>query len=297
MSRVRYHKEMRRLLVVLTLAACGGGATAGSGGDGAAGDARDRADGTGGGEPDAPAPDAPGVCTPTGAEVCDGADNDCNGKVDDHDAGADGFTDCARVAIFGISGGMTTGFQANLATVGVGSTRLQNTAESAALTAPILNAYDVIILDRLARPYEPDEATALSDWVGRGGALIVMSGYVIAPSDVDPQNQVLSVIGLALNPPLVDGPVTTFSTHPITTGLTSLEFRGGHVVRAVDGVTGGVNTPLGTIAGATIAMAQTRGAGRVVVWGDEWVSYDTQWATPSVQTFWKQTLAWAQHLD
>lgn len=281
---------MKWIPVVVMLAACGGGATAGSSVDGGA-DARDRSDAEVGTEADARrTPDAPEVCTPTGAEVCDDIDNDCDGRTDDVDVGADGFYDCARVALFGISGGMTTGFQANLATVGVTSTRIQNEAGSGALTAAILNSYDVIIFDRLVRAYSPDEATAIADWVSRGGALIAMSGYVSAATDVDAQNQLLSVVGVSLTAPLVDGPVTTFAEHPTTTGVTLLEFRGGHAVN-------GAGTVIGSLATGAIARAVERGAGRVVVWGDEWVSYDTQWATPDVLRFWRQTLAWGQHLE
>lgn len=34
------------------------------------------------------------------------------------------------------------------------------------------------------------------------------------------------------------------------------------------------------------AIFFTRGAGRMVIWGDEWIKYDSEWMTPDVPALW-----------
>ncbi|HMY19940.1 MAG TPA: hypothetical protein PKA58_26620 [Polyangium sp.] len=47
-----------------------------------------------------------GACTPVSVSetMCDGKDDDCNGRVDDVDVGKDGICDCLRIGIVGVPG-------------------------------------------------------------------------------------------------------------------------------------------------------------------------------------------------
>jgi hypothetical protein len=88
-----------------------------------------------------------------------------------------------------------------------------------------------------------------------------------------------------------------FVTHPTTTGLTSVTFEGAYGVGAVDGGTGGANTVTASLTSGPVGIAQERGAGRVYVWGDEWVEYDSEWQSiPQIRVFWLDVLGWLEHL-
>ena len=39
-------------------------------------------------------------------------------------------------------------------------------------------------------------------------------------------------------------------------------------------------------AGTRAAIFFTRGVGRMVIWGDEWIKYDSEWMTPDVPALW-----------
>ena len=256
------------------------GGSAGSGGSG----------GTGGGiiEPDA------GSCIPTRAKeaLCDGKDDDCNGKIDDVDVGGDGICDCLRIGIIGSPGSNpSANFQAWLEAKGTSVERTHKTATES-FDAPLLDKYDVLILDRLPREYTTTEAGALATWVEAGGGFISMTGYTGNPAPDFYTNTLLAPFGLSYQPGLQSEPVTNFASHPVTQGLTSVTFLGGYVVADAGG-TPGTSTVIGSISAGPIAYAHERGKGRAVIWGDEWIEFDSEWQTlPEIQQLWVNVMAW-----
>ena len=233
-------------------------------------------------------------CVPvSGTEMtCDDIDDDCNGLVDDIDVGGDGIYDCLRIALIGNAGSHgSSNFNAWLTMQGTVVDRLGTSAADPFETATIAS-YDVVILDQLVRDYTPDEAAVLAAFVEGGGGVMSMSGYTGGAGDFRANTLYLG-IGLEYIAGLRNGPVTTFHVHPTTSGLTSVSFLGGFRINEVTGVTGGANTVVAELADGPAAMAQERGAGRVFVWGDEWVQFDSEWSSmPEIQQFWVNVLGW-----
>lgn len=247
--------------------------------------------------------DASSVCVPTSpsTEVCDDVDNDCNGLVDDVDSGGDGIFDCQRILLIGIAGANPS---ANFVTwlTGNGSqVERVLTTTAGEITSALLSDVQVVILDRVTRTFTAGEAAILEAWIEDGGGLMVMTGYSGGATDIDRPNSLLAPLGLAYKPGLLNGPATTFATHPLTAGLSSVTFAGGFAVGPLDADAGpgeGTNVTVATVpSGAVVGIAQTRGAGRVFVWGDEWVTFDSEWSSmPMIQTFWVNTLGWLERL-
>jgi hypothetical protein len=263
-------------------AAGGAGGSSGAAGAGTAG--------TGGsiGLPDS------GSCTPSAATetICDGLDDDCNGKVDDVDVGKDGICDCLSIGIVGSPGSNpSANFQAWLTARGTSVERTHMTA-SEAFDLTLLGRYDVVILDKLPREYTAAEAEALRSWVSSGGGFVSMTGYTGQPAPDFYTNTLLAPFGLAYQPGLHTEPVTIFATHPVTAGLTSVTFAGGYLVKDI-GAPGGTSTVIGSISAGPVAFAHERAKGRAVVWGDEWIEFDSEWvALPEIEKLWVNLIAW-----
>ncbi len=259
------------------------GAATGGGGNGGSG-------GTGG---SIVVPDA-GSCVPVSATetVCDGKDDDCNGKIDDVDIGGDGICDCLRIGIIGSPGtNPSADFQAWLQAKGTTVERTQTTAGEA-FDAQLLSKYDVLVLDRLPRQYTATEAAALAAWVESGGGFISMTGYTGNAAPDFYTNTLLAPFGLAYQGGLLNGPVTSFATHPVTKGLTSVTFLGGYMV-GDPGAAGVTSTVIASLPAGPVGYAVESGNGRGVVWGDEWIEFDSEWKTiPEIQQLWVNVLAW-----
>ena len=144
---------------------------------------------------------------------------------------------------------------------------------------------DLIILVDPQKTYSFAESASIAKVVGRGGALLGLSGF--SAGDITLFNSAVFAFDVqAIGSTSTDGPVTTFASHPITAGITSLPFTGGdEITLNAPGV------PLAKINGLDIAMAFDYQLGRVMIWGDEWVTYDMTW-NANVQTFWDNALAW-----
>lgn len=230
-------------------------------------------------------------CVPVAADeqTCDGLDDDCNGFIDDIDAGGDGICDCLAIALVGTSGSLAASqFQQWLIDRGTSTDRI----DPPLVDATVLDAYDVVILDQLTRAYTPAEAMAFDAWVNAGGGLMAMTGHTSSPVSAQQwPNGILGPMGLEYQGALLDGPVTDFLPHPTTTGLTSVTFLGGfEVVATIPGQSDVVARLPGMV---PAAQAQERGAGKVFVWGDEWIEYDSEWAAlPEITQLWTNLFEW-----
>ncbi len=184
----------------------------------------------------------------------------------------------------------SSNFQQWLVSAGTSVTRIETNATDPPLTASRLAPFDVIILDWLARDYAPSEATVLQNRITAGGGLISMSGYDGTTTDFR-ANVLLAPLSVAYSGGLLNGPVTNFATHPITTGLTSVTFAGGYAVSDLGG-SGSTRTPIAFLS-SPVSYAVEMGSGRAFVWGDEWIEFDSQWSTlPQIKQLWVNVFKW-----
>lgn len=232
-----------------------------------------------------------GSCTPVadGEETCDGIDDDCNGFIDDIDEGGDGICDCLAIGIIGTPGSLAASqFTQWLTDRGSSAERI----DPAVVDATVLGDYDVVILDQLTREYTAAESMAFETWVTGGGGLMAMTGHTANPTSAQQwPNGILGPMGLEYQGALLNGPVTDFEAHPIAAGLTSVTFLGGF---EVVGTNPGESDVVATLpAGVPAAMAQERGDGKLFVWGDEWIEYDSEWSSmPEITQLWVNIFEW-----
>jgi hypothetical protein len=239
--------------------------------------------------PDARAFDAGPRCVPVSSSdlVCDGVDDDCNGSIDDVDLGGDGICDCLSIGILGRPGANpSANFQAWLESRGTTTTRF-GVDGGETLTAAMLEPFAVIVIDGLPREYTDAEASALAAFVEAGGGVMAMTGHD-GGADRPNANSLLAGLGASYLAGLVNGPVTDFVPHPLTTGLASVTFAGGYHIESTT-----ASTVVARLPGGTAGLAIERGLGRVFVWGDEWVEFDSEWTTmPMIVAFWVNVLSW-----
>jgi hypothetical protein len=244
-------------------------------------------------ELDAIAADASPVAT--APEICDGRDNDGNGTIDDVDVGQDGVCDCLTIATLGIPGGSGVGDVFG----GWLDTRSESGADDLGddtLTPELLDRYQVIVAQDLHNQdaYTAAELDALQAWVEAGGGLLTLVGYS-SPTERTNVNQVLARFGLsyAAAPILARNgaksvPVTTWVEHPVTAGVTRVGVDNGYEVE-------GSGATLASEAGFDLLKAQKVGLGHVIAWGDEWITYDSEWknnADYQVEQLWLNMIKW-----
>lgn len=229
-------------------------------------------------------------------EVCDGVDNDGNGVIDDVDVGNDGICDCLRVATLGAPGKWGEGdvFKAWLDSRSVkGAVALG----AQTLDRALLDKYQVIVaqdLSTIGRAYAPAEVSALKDWIEAGGGLLTLIGYG-DPSERTNVNTLLAPFGASYASAQIlqksggsTVPVTGWIAHPVTTGVSRVGVDNGYEVT-------GAGLTLATEQGKTMLKAQTVGRGHLLVWGDEWITYNSEWSTrPDYQVtlFWLNMIKW-----
>jgi hypothetical protein len=190
-------------------------------------------------------------------------------------------------------------FQQWLVNAGTSVQRIQTMAPTPVITAATLQPFDVVILDWLTRDYSAAEAAVFASFVISGGGVVAMSGYDNVTADDWHANSLLAPLAVAYSGPLLlDGPVTDFAMHPITAGLTSVTFDGGYAISDLGG-TSGTRTPIAFLANpqaagnVTVSYAIQMGSGHAFVWGDEWISFDSEWSTmPEIEQLWVQVFAW-----
>ncbi len=242
-----------------------------------------------------------------GEDACDGVDNDGNGVVDDVDVGQDGICDCLKIATVGRMGIWGTG---NVFTQWLNSRGAEAAADlgDQVLTDDLLAPYQVIVVLNLAmftvrnkgvtypeisHAYSTDEATAMENWIRAGGGLMGTIGYTSnETAEMTNINTLLAFSGMGYNSAATDtdGDVSNWLSHPTTSGMGVARMRNG-------------SRPL-TTAGSTIGWdGQDREAlqvleidgGRIALWGDEWITYDSDWNNVSdldIELFWLNLIKW-----
>jgi hypothetical protein len=247
------------------------------------------------GPEDAEADAADGVpCIPTeSVEVtCNRIDDDCDGVIDDVDLGADGICDCLGVLLLGDPGPRASAqFVAWLESRGTTAQRRVDSS-GGPLTAADLLGIDVVILDRLSRDYDAGEVEALQAYVRSGGGLISMTGYDWRGPDATRPNGIIAGLGARYDASVhLEGSVNDFdAAHPIMAGINAITFEGGYPVVPIDGFDTAV---VARLDGTPVGVAVELGDGRVFVWGDEWIEYDSEWASmPTVPRLWANLLGW-----
>ena len=249
--------------------------------------------------PDAANPDAmsgDGACVST-PETCNKLDDDCNGLVDDIDIAADGINDCRRIAILGTAGVFgSSDFVAWLTGNGVNVVRIHTTL-TASITPFLLAQYEVLLLDRLTHAYSAGEAALLTEWVEAGGGLISLTGYTGGPSDLINPGSLLAPLGVEYINPLLNQDVVDFVPHVTTSSLARVTFSGGFRVARTPLVGTATATYIASLATGPVGIAVERGEGRAFVWGDEWVTFDSEWRNgPDIRRFWINVLGWVERV-
>jgi len=300
-----------------TLNPSGGAVDGGQGTDGTA--AASTGIASGAGSPSAGTPSAGslnltsgGTSSTTGSggtsEVCDGIDNDGNGIADDVDAGGDGVCDCLNIATLGQIGPWSDGgnvFETWLnARSPLGATDLNDEV----LTPELLTPFNVVVVlhvdttsvsngDRMAaahHTFSDTEATAFGAWVQAGGGVMTTIGYTgDEAAEVVNVNRLLAAVGMGYSATNLDltGHVQAWDEHPVTLGVTNI-FTDNGVEPAGTAAT---TIARGQADGQPALQVTQAGSGRVVVWGDEWITYDSEWADveeQQVELFWLNILKW-----
>jgi len=229
-------------------------------------------------------------------EVCDGVDNDNNGVIDDVDQNGDGVCDCLRIATLGVKGTWGSG--------DVFATWLSARSDAGAvdladqvLSPELLAHYQVIVAQDVHKnhQYADAEVAALQDWVNKGGGFMTLIGYADS-SEIVNVNRLLvpfamhygsqAILQKGGGNPTV--PITTWTPHPIDAGVTAVGVDSGYEAQ-------GMGDAIATARGFTVGRAQSVGAGHVFVWGDEWITYDSEWTDHpdyQLQLFWLNSIKW-----
>jgi len=229
-------------------------------------------------------------------EVCDGIDNDGNDVIDDLDAGNDGVCDCIRVASFGQSG-IWRGGNVFSDWLGERTARGVDGLANQMITTDLLEPYHVVVIEDASvveRVYGQTEVDALHSWVESGGGLLTLTGYTSSAVENDNVHRLLAPWGLGYGDQTIlprqgdPVPVTEWVEHPLAASVATAGFDNGYPVV-------GPGLVYARAGGFDVGLAVEAGEGRIVVWGDEWIGYTSEWAgvpTYQMERFWQNTFKW-----
>jgi len=193
-----------------------------------------------------------------------------------------------------------TALQQWLGSSSAGTARVDNYAQRPTLNKDWLDRYNLVILASLADDsnmgpwwtFSTDEAAAFRTWIERGGGVIALTGYAGSPDEVRPTNQLIGFSGVAVTTDGVWGPTGTDAniyrcnqSNPLTdwnrtdpvvanlsTGVAMIGFTNGRLVTSpADGHV------VAKSDGKSVMAAKVIGDGHVVAYGDEWITYTSQW--------------------
>ncbi len=249
------------------------------------------------GDPNASGNGGPVALHPEIAEICDGIDNNADGLIDNLDVGHDGICDCLKIATLGVRNPRGAGdvFATWLSSRSVnGAIDLNNTV----LTPQLLADFQVVVaqnVSTIGRMYAPSEVTALNDWIQAGGGFMTMTGYAPSPDEILNVNSLLAPMGMSYGPQQIlqtqsvsTVPVTMWQAHAVTAGITRIGADNGYPVL-------GKGQTLASEGGFDMLKAQEVGKGHVLMWGDEWITFNSEWVDHKdyqVEAFWLNMIKW-----
>lgn len=239
-------------------------------------------------------------------EVCDGIDNDANGSIDDVDAGGDGVCDCLSIATLGSIGPWSSGGNIFASWLNARSPQGAVALAEQVLTPELLAPFDVIVTLHVgtsavsgngrtvpARPaFTESEVAAFQAWVQGGGGVMTTIGYSgNEREEVVNVNRLLAPFGTGYSTSRLDLSdfITNWSPHPVTDGVRNIFTDNG-----VEPEGSGMSVARGRSDRVALQVVQAS-QGRVVVWGDEWITYDSEWEDvqdQQVELFWLNILKW-----
>jgi hypothetical protein len=172
------------------------------------------------------------------------------------------------------------------------------------LTPEFLAQFDVLILQDLEDgtmgsgpfwQFGADEVDALAKWVENGGGLIALTGYSGAfAQEIVPTNALLKFANISYTPddrlftcgpPVTDCycvggsvPLASWTPNdPIAANISAVGVFHGHPINAPDATT------VAAVGNEKYAVSKVVGKGKVFAFGDEWVTYTSQWGAPLPQ--------------
>ncbi|MGC4092816.1 MAG: hypothetical protein QM756_34015 [Polyangiaceae bacterium] len=239
-------------------------------------------------------------------EVCDGKDNDQNGIIDDVDVGNDGVCDCLNIATLGTIGPWSSGGDVFAAWLNARSPMGAVALSDQVLTEDLLRPFQVIVSLHVGtmeiagngktvpahHAFSDAEVAVFKAWVENGGGTMSTIGYFGDEArEVVNVNKLLSPLGVGYSTTKLDlnGFVTTWNPHPVSMGITSINTNNG-----VEPDDRGTTVAIGNNQRLALKVNEV-GKGKVVVWGDEWITYDSEWAdlkNQQVELFWVNILKW-----
>ena len=240
-------------------------------------------------------------------EVCDGIDNDGNGIIDDVDAGGDGVCDCLSIGTIGQIGPWSNGGDIFATWLNARTPQGAIALDDQVLTPELLAPLQVIVVlhvddtevsnngvvAQAHHVFTDQEAAAFGDWVKMGGGTMTTIGYTGNEShEVENVNRLLEPVGMAYSAGKLDlsGFIKDWTAHAVTNGVSNIKTDNGVEPDGPGGTTL-ARDPTGRVA----LQVTEPGSGHVVVWGDEWVTYDSEWANVTdeqVELFWLNILKW-----
>jgi hypothetical protein len=201
------------------------------------------------------------------------------------------------------NGDPDTALQDWLTSSSAGTARVDNFTNRVTLASDFLATYNVIILASLADDsssgpwwtYGDAEVAAFQAWIQNGGGVISLTGYS-SSNEMAPDNQLIGFSGITYNSDGIWGDCIDWTicnctgsntlsdwnrTDPVisnlSTGVILVGYTNGHSINApVDGHV------VATMTGKNALVGKLVGKGRVLAFGDEWITYTSQWTGAGV---------------
>jgi hypothetical protein len=140
--------------------------------------------------------------------------------------------------------------------------------------------------------YADAETAAFGAWVQNGGGVMTTIGYTHdEATEVQNVNRLLGSVSMGYSTTNLEltNFVQDWMPHPVTMGVENIFTDNG-----VEPDGGGMTVANGDGSRIALQVLQSQN-GRVVVWGDEWITYDSEWADvedQQVELFWLNILKW-----